>query len=82
MEKTIKQIGDIVSIDGFEFDGFIEFGFYCHNCGCVEVYYERYDSSICPECNEWKHDKCGDPDCQFCSDRPEKPLEESKVHFE
>ena len=38
------------------------------------LYDERYDAEYDPNTNEWLEDKCGDPDCYMCSDRPARPL--------
>jgi hypothetical protein len=45
----------------------------CSVCGSIE-YNEDYDAYYCPNCNKWLEDECGDPECEFCSGRPEKPL--------
>lgn len=33
---------------------------------------EVYDSYYCVQCLEWLESKCGDPNCDFCKNRPEK----------
>lgn len=35
-----------------------------------------YDAFYDPETLEWVEEKCGDPDCDFCHDRPEKAPED------
>jgi hypothetical protein len=37
-------------------------------------YSEKYDARYDPEKNEWLESACGDPDCEYCVNRPEKPL--------
>ena len=46
----------------------------CEECGGQIVYHMRWDAACCPSCNEWKEEKCSDPDCMFCPNRPESPL--------
>ena len=36
---------------------------------------ERYDSFFNKEKDIWLEEKCDDPDCDFCKDRPNKPSE-------
>ena len=48
------------------------------NCNCetkVTAYSEQYDAYYCESCNEWLEDICTDRDCEFCKNRPIKPLE-------
>lgn len=35
---------------------------------------EEYDAYYSISENEWIDSKCDDPTCEFCSDRPERPL--------
>jgi len=39
---------------------------------------EKYDAYYCPDCDVWLENKCKDPDCEFCSRRPEKPSQVSE----
>ncbi|WP_027410580.1 hypothetical protein [Anoxybacteroides tepidamans] len=73
MKRKIEVEDDIVIIDGFEIGGFLV-GEYCTTCGSEIILYEFFDSEFCPDCNEWLSHCCGDPDCMFCKERPEKPL--------
>lgn len=41
------------------------------------VYSEEYDTYYNEETNEWVEDKCDDPTCEFCINRPDKPLEKN-----
>lgn len=46
----------------------------CEECGGPIVYHMRYDAACCPSCNEWKEQKCSDPECMFCANRADSPL--------
>ena len=37
-----------------------------------------YDAYYCEKCDFWLEDKCGDPRCNYCPQRPEKP---SKAYY-
>jgi hypothetical protein len=37
------------------------------------VYSEQYDAYYDEETNEWIEDKCDEPNCEFCMNRPETP---------
>ena len=48
----------------------------CARCGQKSIYLiEKYDALCCISCNEWLEKTCSDPDCPFCSGRPETPHE-------
>lgn len=74
MTAKITQRGNIVDIDGFEFEGY-ESHFLCNICGSYQVFYTKYDSFFCPKCNIWLEAKCDDPECIHCANRPDKPLQ-------
>lgn len=38
----------------------------------LTAYSEEYDAHYNKETGEWLEDKCDDPECEFCVDRPEK----------
>ena len=38
------------------------------------VYSEEYDTYYNAKTNEWVEDKCDDPTCEYCINRPAKPL--------
>ncbi len=42
-------------------------------CGSERSYCLRHDAYYCELCNKWLEEKCNDPDCLYCPDRPEKP---------
>lgn len=37
-----------------------------------EKYCAKYDSYYDPKTGEWSEEKCDDPDCVFCNNRPDK----------
>lgn len=48
----------------------------CPRCGqrmIFQIY--KYDAWCCASCNEWLDSACSDPDCPFCSQRPQTPHE-------
>ena len=64
--------GDVI-INGKRICGFI-CDEICSVCGCLQIHHDKFDAYFCPQCNEWLEVKCGDPDCEYCKDRTEKPL--------
>lgn len=46
----------------------------CPKCGLPIFYNYNYDSKFCVNCNVWLEHTCKDPECDFCADRPEKPI--------
>ena len=45
----------------------------CKKCkGDLELDFE-YDAHYCPKCKIWFEEKCPDPECDFCYNRPEFP---------
>ncbi|AYO31667.1 hypothetical protein D2962_14630 [Biomaibacter acetigenes] len=46
----------------------------CKRCNKFLIHYDRYDAFFCAFCNIWTEGKCSDPSCQFCRNRPERPL--------
>ncbi len=49
----------------------------CPTCKKKGVRSERYDAYGCVDCNVWLERGCGDMECEFCSDRPDKPKEDA-----
>lgn len=45
----------------------------CPHCGVAAERSEEHDAYYCPACNRWLEGKCGDPGCEFCSERPPRP---------
>ena len=46
----------------------------CPKCGSATIYHDGYDSLLCAFCNAWLENGCGDPACDRCATRPERPL--------
>ena len=46
----------------------------CDKCQSEVIYYDDYDAYFCAYCNVWLEDRCGEPGCGYCANRPEKPL--------
>lgn len=65
-----------VTVDGFTVPGWIS-GRPCPKCGAGDVYHEELDAYFCPCCNVWLEENCGDPGCQYCAERPVRPLPDS-----
>lgn len=42
----------------------------------MKQYSEEFDAYYDDETNEWLEDKCDDPECEYCPNRPEKPNEQ------
>lgn len=51
----------------------------CDICGHMKIRIDYCDSDFCLACNEWKNEKCSDPNCKYCPDRSEKPFTEEEV---
>lgn len=47
----------------------------CKICNSLLLFVFSHDALCCPNCNEWIDQKCEDPDCVFCSTRPDTPAE-------
>ena len=77
MAEEMKILGDLqndeVIINWKRIEGFI-LDEECDKCHNLLILYEKYDAYFCASCNEWKEDTCANPNCEFCKDRPEKPL--------
>lgn len=72
--KIIEDIdNDRVIINNIIIDGFID-DEKCSICSNSLIYHDKYDAYFCAYCNFWTEDTCGNSDCEFCKDRPEKPL--------
>ena len=37
-------------------------------------YADLYDAYFCHDCNEWLEERCKDPACEECAERPDRPL--------
>jgi len=47
----------------------------CKICGKPGAYNAHYDAFHCPTCNVWLEDVCDNPECAYCTNRPEVPNE-------
>ncbi|MCM1506877.1 MAG: toxin-antitoxin system protein [Ruminococcus flavefaciens] len=47
----------------------------CSECGKPLLYFYTYDAVCCISCDVWTEEKCSDPECEFCSKRPDSPME-------
>lgn len=45
----------------------------CKTCNSDKKYNAKHDAYYCESCDEWLEKNCGDPECDYCRDRPEKP---------
>ncbi len=63
-----------INVDDQEIDGFIDDEKLCPTCLENSIYYDDYDSFVCPQCNIWLDFACGDSTCEYCRNRPEKPF--------
>lgn len=57
---------------GWEWSGKIKI---CKTCKRQVENSEGHQSLYCPFCNEWVESKCDWKRCEFCVNRPEKPLQ-------
>ena len=48
-------------------------------CGSQRKYDNDYDAYYCGPCNVWAEEKCTDPNCEFCPDRPEVPVNKTSA---
>ncbi|MBD5159337.1 MAG: hypothetical protein HDT23_03740 [Ruminococcus sp.] len=47
----------------------------CPECKKPLLFFYTYDAICCISCDVWTEDKCSDPECEFCSKRPDTPTE-------
>lgn len=52
----------------------------CPKCRIKGIRNERFDAYYCDYCDIWLEPGCGETDCKFCMDRPERPKEKN-MHF-
>ena len=53
----------------------------CLRCGSKIKLSDIFDAEFCDRCDEWLIDKCSDPNCEFCSQRPDKPSQAEKLYY-
>ncbi len=51
----------------------MDISYKCPVCESEKQYSNKYDAYFCELCNKWLEEPCKDPECQFCTTRPEKP---------
>ena len=49
------------------------------SCSCCvainkKKYSEKYDAYFNVKANKWLEEKCSDTECEYCKDRPDRPL--------
>lgn len=67
-DECLVKIGDV------EISGWIIKQQMCKFCGEHPVYYEKYDAIFCPTENKWLETACSDNICEYCKDRPVRPI--------
>ena len=72
---------DVLVINGQEFEGFIDDAV-CEKCSERRIYSWQYDAYFCAQCNAWIDDACSDPGCEYCADRPFKPVPQHGSRFD
>ena len=48
---------------------------YCQHCLSPLAFDDEFDASYCAGCNEWREEACSDIDCEYCENRPKRPLD-------
>ncbi len=48
----------------------------CFTAGCTvqPIRSDRFDAYYCPTCLVWLERQCGFAECDYCGQRPEKPV--------
>ena len=46
----------------------------CPSCGESKYMNYKYDAIFCLKENKWLESGCQDPECEFCNNRPDKPI--------
>lgn len=49
--------------------------FYCEECNTELKLNGKHDAHYCTKCDIWAEKNCGDKNCTFCNNRPDKPSE-------
>lgn len=47
----------------------------CEVCDTILFRNDKHDAYYCPKCDEWAEGNCGEPNCEYCVGRPNKPSE-------
>lgn len=51
----------------------------CIVCGNRLKYSNKYGALYCSECDAWRSEKCSDPNCWACNNRPDKPSDDKEL---
>jgi len=71
-----SEAGGTVAIDDVVIRGFVMTETACPKCGQSSTVFDfDHDAQFCPQLNEWIEPACSDARCEFCSNRPARPLE-------
>ena len=70
----IVEDNGTVSVNGFLLSGYIAENRQCDKCNHFLIYNSQFDALFCPIDRTWCFPKCDDPECRYCSVRPDKPL--------
>lgn len=54
----------------------------CIVCGSRLRHSKKYGALYCPTCDAWRSEKCSDPDCWACNNRPDKPSDDEDLDAE
>jgi hypothetical protein len=73
MIEVYEDDNSIVHIGDKELFGFISDRL-CNICSSKLIHFDDFDALFCPQCNEWAETKCSDHGCNFCKNRPERPI--------
>lgn len=46
----------------------------------IKLRNEKYDAYYDSDTGEWLEDKCNDPECKFCKDRPDNAFNLTQTH--
>jgi len=49
----------------------------CKKCKTLAEYSKKFDAYFCPQCNLWLEEKCVDPLCKLCKQRPIRPIKKN-----
>lgn len=71
LKKVKEMLGSNIDIDSIEQADITE---KCPFCSSPSLYSYDYDAYYCEKCNVWLEAECGDENCEFCRERPERPL--------
>lgn len=76
----IYEMDGKIIINGYMVFGWVEYRRKCKICNHIMIFDMDMDDHFCPACNAWLYPICKDPECEICTNRPEKPLPEFGVN--